>query len=448
MKNLYHSDIYKFNTPVKSYWEETSNEKLNLEKLTKNINCEIVVVGGGYTGLLCAINLIENYNLDVILIEAGKIGWGASSRNGGFCSFPPIKTSFKKLQKIYGKEETKKFFRNAVEGSNYTKDIISNYNIDCDVTGESNFIVAHHPNKFKQIKEQAEVYKSEFGIETELYSKEEFNKFGHGGNEQFGALSYKPGFAINPLKFVNGITKYALSKKLKIFEHTLVDKINKNNGYYTLKSKEGSVKAKKVVVATNGFYQEGLVPQLNSRILPVISNIIVTRKLADKEIDLHNFKTFSPIVNTKNLLYYYRKLPDNRILFGTRGDYIGSDQSNLDRAKIMEKFFKNIFPDWAKISIDYNWRGLIAMSQKLTPSIGKIENEEIYYGFGYHGVGVSSAPWTGYQLSKLVFSSNSKNLNISKIYKGLPKKFIFPKLRIFYFRLAVLFYNIKDKLNI
>ena len=448
MKNLYHSDIYKFNTPVKSYWEETSNEKLNLEKLTKNINCEIVVVGGGYTGLLCAINLIENYNLDVILIEAGKIGWGASSRNGGFCSFPPIKTSFKKLQKIYGKEETKKFFRNAVEGSNYTKDIISNYNIDCDVTGESNFIVAHHPNKFKQIKEQAEVYKNEFGIETEIYSKEEFNKFGHGGNEQFGALSYKPGFAINPLKFVNGITKYALSKKLKIFEHTLVDKINKNNGYYTLKSKEGSVKAKKVVVATNGFYQEGLVPQLNSRILPVISNIIVTRKLTDKEIDLHNFKTFSPIVNTKNLLYYYRKLPDNRILFGTRGDFIGSDQSNLDRAKIMEKFFKNIFPDWANISIDYNWRGLIAMSQKLTPSIGKIENEEIYYGFGYHGVGVSSAPWTGYQLSKLVFSSNSKNLNISKIYKGLPKKFIFPKLRIFYFRLAVLFYNIKDKLNI
>ena len=448
MKNLYHSDIYKFNTPVKSYWEETSNEKLNLEKLTKNINCEIVVVGGGYTGLLCAINLIENYNLDVILIEAGKIGWGASSRNGGFCSFPPIKTSFKKLQKIYGKEETKRFFRNAVEGSNYTKDIISNYNIDCDVTGESNFIVAHHPNKFKQIKEQAEVYKNEFGIETEIYSKEEFNKFGHGGNEQFGALSYKPGFAINPLKFVNGITKYALSKKLKIFEHTLVDKINKNNGYYTLKSKEGSVKAKKVVVATNGFYQEGLVPQLNSRILPVISNIIVTRKLTDKEIDLHNFKTFSPIVNTKNLLYYYRKLPDNRILFGTRGDYIGSDQSNLDRAKIMEKFFKNIFPDWASISIDYNWRGLIAMSQKLTPSIGKIENEEIYYGFGYHGVGVSSAPWTGNQLSKLVFSSNSKNLNISKVYKGLPKKFIFPKLRIFYFRLAVLFYNIKDKLNI
>ena len=448
MQNIYHPDIYNFKKPVDSYWEETTNENFNLHNLTKDISSEVVVIGGGYTGLLCAINLIENYNLDVILLEAGKIGWGASSRNGGFCSFPPIKTSFKKLQKIYGKEETKKFFRNAVEGSNYTKDVISNYNIDCDVTGDCNFILAHHPNKFKQIKEQAKVYKSEFSIETEIYSKEEFDKIGHDGTEQFGALSYKPGFAINPLKFVNGIARYAIAKKLKIFEHTLVNKIDKIDASYILRTKEGSVKTKKIVVATNGFYQEGLVPQMNSRILPVISNIIVTRKLTKTEIDYHNFKTSSPIANTKNLLYYYRKLPDNRILFGTRGDFVGSDKSNLDRSKIMEKFLKNIFPEWSNISIDYNWRGLIAMSQKLTPSIGKIENEEIYYGFGYHGVGVSSAPWTGKQLSELVFSSNSKDLNISKIYKGLPKKFIFPKLRIFYFRLAVLFYNIKDKLNI
>ena len=448
MKNIYHADIYKFEKPVNSYWEDTTKENFNLNKLTKDINSEVAIIGGGYTGLLCAINLIENYNLDVVLLEAGKVGWGASSRNGGFCAFPPIKTNFKNLQKIYGKDETKKFFRNSVEGSNYTKSIIQNYNIDCDVTGDCNFILAHHPNKFKQIREQAEIYKSEFGIETEVYSKEEFNNIGHTGTEQYGALSYKPGFAINPLKFVNGIARYALSKKLKIYDHSLVSKIEKNNNSYTLRTSEGSVNTKKIVVATNGFYQEGLVPQMNSRILPVISNIIVTRKLSKNEIDLHNFKTYSPIMNTKNLLYYYRKLPDNRILFGTRGDFIGSDQSNLNRSKKMEKFFKNIFPDWSKVSMDYSWRGFIAMSQKLTPSIGKIENEEIYYGFGYHGVGVSTAPWTGKQLSKLVFSSNSKDLNISKIYKGLPKKFIFPRLRVFYFRLAVLFYIIKDRLNI
>ena len=129
MKNIYHSDIYKFEKPVNSYWEDTTKENFNLNKLTKDINSEVAIIGGGYTGLLCAINLIENYNLDVILLEAGKVGWGASSRNGGFCAFPPAKTNFKNLQKIYGKDETKNFFKNSVEGSNYTKRIILNYNI-------------------------------------------------------------------------------------------------------------------------------------------------------------------------------------------------------------------------------------------------------------------------------------------------------------------------------
>ena len=164
MNNLYHSDIYKFNTPVSSYWEDNSSENLNLIKLSKDIKSEIVVIGGGYTGLLCAINLIEKYNLDVVLVEAGKIGWGASSRNAGFNCLPPSKMSFKKMQSIYGKEETKQFFKNSVEGSNHTRDIIKEYDIDCDVTGDNNFVVAHHKNKFEQIKEQAKVYKSQLDL--------------------------------------------------------------------------------------------------------------------------------------------------------------------------------------------------------------------------------------------------------------------------------------------
>ena len=103
------------------------------------------------------LKAIENYNLDVVLVEAGKVGWGASSRNAGFCCLPPSKMSYKKMQSVYGTEETKKFFKNSVEGANYTKELIDNCNIDCDVTGENNFVVAHHKNKFDQIKEQAEV---------------------------------------------------------------------------------------------------------------------------------------------------------------------------------------------------------------------------------------------------------------------------------------------------
>jgi glycine/D-amino acid oxidase-like deaminating enzyme len=97
-----------------------------------------------------------------------------------------------------------------------------------------------------KLRNKLKFIKSEFGIDAKIYSKEEFNRIGHEGTEQFGALSYKPGFAINPLKFVNGIARYALSKKLKIFEHSLVVKIDKINSSYTLRTKEGSINTKKL----------------------------------------------------------------------------------------------------------------------------------------------------------------------------------------------------------
>ena len=111
MNNVYHSDIYQFNKPVSSYWEATSSKNLNLDKLQKDIISEIVIIGGGYTGLLCAINLIENYNLDVVLVEAGKVGWGASSRNAGFCCLPPSKCLIKKYNLFMEEKKLKNFLK-------------------------------------------------------------------------------------------------------------------------------------------------------------------------------------------------------------------------------------------------------------------------------------------------------------------------------------------------
>ena len=111
MENTYQSDIYKFNTPTNSYWEDTSTINLGLKKVTKDLNSEVVVIGGGYTGLSCAINLIDNYNLDVILVDAGKIVWGASSRNGGFCSFPPSKLPIPTMVKILAKKKQRHFLK-------------------------------------------------------------------------------------------------------------------------------------------------------------------------------------------------------------------------------------------------------------------------------------------------------------------------------------------------
>ena len=444
MTNLYHSDIYKFEEPIKSYWETTVDTKNKYKKLKKNIQTNIVVIGGGYTGFSCALSLAKNYNEDVVLVEAGHIGWGSSARNAGFCCIPPAKMSVKKMFKKYGKAETKKFFNNTIEGSNFTKDLIKEYNIDCDLTGDCNYEVAPHPSYFDSIKEEAETYKKDFGIETKIYSKEEFNEIGHTGNEQFGAFSYKPGFAINPLKFLLGLAKQANKAGVKIYQNSKVNKIEKISGRYNIITNEHIINSNKIVMATNGFYKDDLFPKLNNMILPVISNIIITRPLTNDEIKSHNFVTHNPVLNIRNLLFYYRLLKDSRFLFGARGDLIGSEKSSIIKSKKMENQMKKVFPNWKNVEIDHHWRGLVAVTTKFTPSIGKLEEDEIYYSFGYQANGVNTAPWSGNELAKLI-TSNSKNLNISKFYKGLPIKFPFPKLRLLYLRLYLIYCSIIDK---
>tara|TARA_Y100001970_G_C14189637_1_gene834575 strand:+ start:47 stop:1384 length:1338 start_codon:yes stop_codon:yes gene_type:complete len=444
MSNLYHNDIYNFEKPVNSYWESTIDTKNKYKTLDKDMNANVVVIGGGYTGLSCALSLAKKYNEDVILLEAGHIGWGSSGRNAGFCCIPPAKMSVKKMFNKYGKDETKKFFQNTIEGSNFTKNTIKEYNIDCDLTGDSNYEVAPHPNYFDEIKKEAETYKKEFGIETKVFSKEEFNEVGHGGSEQYGAMSYKPGFAINPLKFLLGIANAAKNAGVKIFQKSKVIKIEKSKGKFIIISNGSIIKANKVVMATNGFYKDDIFPKLNNMILPVISNIIITRPLTTEEIKSHNFITNNPVLNIRNLLFYYRLLKDNRFLFGARGDLVGSEKSSLEKSKNMEIQMKKVFPNWNNVNIDFHWRGLIAITTKFSPSIGKIEDDEIYYSFGYQANGVNTAPWSGNELAKLIVS-NSKNLNISKLYKGLPSKFPFPKLRLFYLKLALAYYKYMDK---
>ena len=444
MSSLYHKDIYKFEKPINSYWESTVKPKDKFKTLDTDMSANIVVIGGGYTGLSCALSLVEKHNEDVVLLEAGHIGWGSSGRNAGFCCIPPAKMSVKKMFKKYGRKETQSFFQNTIEGSYFTKNIIKEYNIDCDLTGDSNFEVAPHPSYFESIKEEAETYKTVFGIETKVFTKEEFNEIGHGSNEQFGAMSYKPGFAINPLKFLIGLANAANQAGVKIFQKSKVTKIEKINGKYKIISNDHIINANKVVMATNGFYKDDIFPKLNNLILPVISNIIITRPLTDEEIDSHNFITRNPVLNIRNLLFYYRLLKDKRFLFGARGDLIGSEASSLEKSKQMEKQMKNVFPNWSDVNIDFHWRGLVAVTTKFSPSIGKLDDDEIYYSFGYQANGVNTAPWSGNQLAKLIVS-NSKDLNISKIYKGLPSKFPFPKLRLFYLKLALAYYKYKDK---
>ena len=445
MNSLYHKDMYDFNNPIKSYWESIKPANNFIEQtLNKDIKSDITVIGGGYTGLSCALQLSKKFGYDVTLLEAGHFGFGSSSRNAGFLCIGPTKMSSKQLKEKFGTEETINFYQSQIDGSNYTINLIKEYKIDCDIVGNLNYEVAHHPSFIDSLKQESKNLNS-LGIKSSYFPKELFNEIGHTGKEQYGALSYHPGCGLNPLKFNLGIVKACSNHNVKLYSKSEVIKIEKNRNSYLIYTNKAKINSNKIVFAINGFYRDNFFPEFKNRILPGISNIIVTKPMTRIELKEYNFSTMNPILNTRNLLFYYRLLPDNRILFGARGDLSGSKKSSLKMSYWIEKRFKEIFPNWNNIEIEYRWSGFVAFTRDLTPSLGKLPEQEIYHSFGYHANGVNTAPWCGKELANFIGGSNHNEMRISKIFQGLPKKFPLPFLRLLYLKIVYLYYSFIDK---
>ena len=162
-------------------------------------------IGGGYTGLSTALHLARDHGVEVRLLESGHIGWGASGRNGGFCCLPATKLSIKQLIARYGLEETKRFYAAQIEGMELVRNLGEEEQIDFDRQGDGNLEVAHRPSAFAELEARAETLTRMFGIETRLYSREEFRAVGHDSTEQFGAMLMAVGFALHPLKLAAGL---------------------------------------------------------------------------------------------------------------------------------------------------------------------------------------------------------------------------------------------------
>ena len=427
-RTLFHKNAYNTTEPVKSFWESSVNySKDDFKEIENNENCDVAIIGAGFTGLSAALHLSKDYNIDVKVLEAGHIGWGASGRNGGFCCISPTALTDEQLIKKFGINETKIFYESQIEAVQLVNQICKEYNIDCDITGNGFFEIAHKSSEMKEFSEWGSQLSKLFGIKTKLLSKEEFSKIGYESNNQFGALHLDLGFGLNPLKFLLGLAKSAKLSGAKIYQKSRVTRWEKANGKNILHTKSATIKADKVIIATNGYTLDDLHPSLSGRFLPAISNIVVTRPMSDTELALHQMKTTTPMSTSHHLFYYYRKLPDNRMLFGARGGMTGSPKEEEKMRAWLSGKFKEMFPLWNNIDITHFWSGFVCLTTSLTPAIGSLnEDKSVFFSFGYHGNGVNTGPWAGKKLADLIGASNSKNLVISKVMSGLPKELPFP----------------------
>ena len=446
MKQLYDKAIYDFNTPIKSYWEDVSHfDQSRFPKLVGDHSCDVCVIGGGFTGISTAYHIAKKYGGDVRLLEAGHFGFASSGRNAGFCCLPATKLSINQLIKRYGMDETKKFFASQIEGVDLLASLIADNNIECEKIGTGNLDVVHHPSSIEELKELGNDLQNHFGINTRWIPKEEFDEVGHQSTEQFGAVFTEAGFAMNPMAFLNGFANATVDAGAQLHSHSRVKKWERN-GKHKLITEEGSLTCDKVVVATNGYTDESLHPSFANRMVPVLSNIIVTREMSEEEFKMQNYKTLNPICNSREILYYYRRMPSNRMLFGTRGDTFGDDKSALKMRSMMTKQFQGVFPNWNNIDVEYYWRGTVVMNRDLVPAFGSLENDKsVFFSYGYHANGNNSTVYCGKKLAEMIYESNSGETNISKVYQGLSPKIPFAFLRLWYLRIYLWYSRFTDK---
>ncbi|MDP2124066.1 MAG: FAD-binding oxidoreductase [Parvibaculum sp.] len=443
----YHPGMYDPARDVGCFWDDEAPplpHGIDLGPVGDD-TCDVAIIGGGYTGLSCALHLARDFNIDVRLLEAGPLGWGASGRNGGFCTWPPSGLGPDELIARYGEAETKRFIASQVEAVDLVRTLARDENIDLQPQGDGTLHVAHHPAMFAALESERDLLNGMFGIPARLMSRAEVAETEYDSTEQFGALINPVGFGLQPLRFARGLAAAAARAGAKLHGSSPVLHREKVDGWHLLATPSGTLRARRIVIATNGFTRDDVHPGLARRLMPVMSNIVVTRPLTEAELAAQNWRTERPCANTRRLLFYYRMLPGNRFLFGARGDLTGRPEDGAKMRRFMERRLGEVFPGWRHVETTHNWRGFVCMTRRLTPSIGRMDDDgSIWFALAYHGDGVSAAPWSGRLLAQLI-GGKADLSDIPAPMRGAPPPIPVPALRRWYLRGALGYYRLQDK---
>jgi len=269
---------------VDSYWAATAGEEVaGCDPVAGDFDTDVAIIGGGYTGLSCAYHLARDHGVKAHVLEANRVGWGCSGRNGGFCSIGVGKEDFGDWIARFGLERAKATFEVGRDAVRTVHDVITDEGIDCDRTREGGLELAHKSNRLPEMEARARRMNELFGLDSQVLSKADLDGSYLASREAHGALLHKDGFSLHALKYARGLARAALSKGAVIHGASPVTDWRRDGRLHLLRTPSGTVRAKQVVIATNGYTGDRLSPWTSGRLLPVLSNIIVTRPLTEAE---------------------------------------------------------------------------------------------------------------------------------------------------------------------
>lgn len=413
-----------------SYWADVSGQcPENDGQLEQDLDVDVVIIGGGFTGLSCAYHLAAEQGINAVVLEANQTAWGCSGRNAGFVLKSSGRKSFTEMANDWGNKVMRGIYQEMAAGVDTVNGLIAQ-GIDCDRQAAGYLKVAHKPSKLNELIALADIQRQQFGYQVEVLSKQQVREEYMDDQQAYGAIRYQDGFGLNPLKLAWGYQRLARAAGAKIYTGTPVIHWQQQGEYQELTTPSAKVRAKKVVLATNGYTPKGFHPWVNNRFLPVLSQIIVTEPLTDEQIAACNWQTNNVVMDTRALKYYYRKLPDNRILFGGRGAITGKGAEDDYYPKRLLSVLKQSFPALRHIQYDYAWAGWICMSLDDIPHIYHDDKQQVFYAMGYCGAGLSFSAQAGKRLAEKVAEKPLPTLLSSlPIFNRHLPKFPFAPLR-------------------
>lgn len=362
-----------------SYYAATVNEVTDYPRLKEDIRADVCVVGGGFTGISTALSLAER-SYKVCVLEANRIGWGASGRNGGQMIGGLSGTA--RLEKK-NPAHADMIWDMGWRGHEIIRDRVERYDIDCDLKhGYVDVALKErHLRDFEAANE--ELARRNYPFEHRMMSRDETCD-ALGTEHYIGALLNMGNGHLHPLNLCIGEAKAAESLGTVLYEQSAALKIDHGDAV-RISTAEGSVTADFVLLAGNAY--QFLDQQLRSRFLPVRSYIVATEPLSDAQLDSVNPHDLA-VCDPNFLLEYFRLSADKRLLFGNRFRYFG-DEMDVIAANHRPKL-ERTYPQLKGIKIDYGWGGTIAVTINRVAQLGRIAPNVLYSNaYSGHGVNVT-----------------------------------------------------------
>jgi hypothetical protein len=429
---------------VDSYWAATGGPEItDAAPVAGDMEVDIAIIGGGYTGLSTALHLGRKFGIRSHVLEANRIGWGCSGRNGGFATLGIGKTSMAGWIKRWGDVEARRIFDQSGDAVRLVRRLLTDEGIDADATPDGNLELAHLPSRVRQLEHDQRFLETKFGVKSRLLDKAELERTYLISREAHGALLFETGFALHAMKYVRGLARAAQRAGARLHGSSPVQSWARDGKRHVLTTPRGRVSARQVVIAGNGYTGDRLHPAIDGCLLPALSNIVVTRPLTHAERTALNWTTTLPISDSRNLLFYYRLLPDHRILFGARGGIEDTPASCASHRDWLERRLSDMFPILKGIETTHFWNGWVCVPFDKSPHVNSIEDGTVHYALGYVGTGVALATYCGLLLAHRLAGDDSLRPS-TLLARPLPR-FPFPALRRTYQRAMYAYFELQDR---